>query len=100
MDLIFQKGSKESPKGHALLYFTNKDNPSEIWATYIITLPIEVDIKKYMPPFLVNDNNVENVFPLLESENKKKLLLKKMEIYINKFDVKNTGQKWIDYFLM
>ena len=60
MDLIFQKGSKESPKGHALLYFTNKDNPSEIWATYIITLPIEVDIKKYMPPFLVNDNNSLN----------------------------------------
>ena len=60
MDLIFQKGSKESPKGHALLYFTNQDNPSEIWATYIITLPIEVDIKKYMPPFLVNDNNALN----------------------------------------
>ena len=60
MDLIFQKGSKESPKGHALLYFNNKDNPSEIWATYIITLPIEVDIKKYMPPFLVNDNNAIN----------------------------------------
>ena len=60
MDLIFQKGSKESPKGHALLYFTNKDNPSEIWGTYIITLPIEVDIKKYMPPFLVNDNNAMN----------------------------------------
>ena len=52
------------------------------------------------PWILVNDNNVENVFPLLESENKKKLLLKKMEIYINKFDVKNTSQKWIDYFLM
>ena len=60
MDLIFQKGSKESPKGHALLYFTNKDNSSEIWGTYIITLPIEVDIKKYMPPFLVNDNNAIN----------------------------------------
>lgn len=60
MDLIFQKGSKESPKGHALLYFTNKDNPSEIWGTYIITLPIQVDIKKYMPPFLLNDSNSLN----------------------------------------
>jgi len=60
LDLIFQKGSKESPKGHALLYFTNKDNPSEIWGTYIITLPIQVDIKKYMPPFLLNDSNSLN----------------------------------------
>jgi len=60
LDLIFQKGSKESPKGHALLYFTNKDNPNEIWGTYIITLPIQVDIKKYMPPFLLNDSNSLN----------------------------------------
>ena len=60
MDLIFERGSNNSPKGHALLYFVNQDDNSEIWATYLITLPIDVDITKYMPPFLMNNNNQIN----------------------------------------
>lgn len=60
MDLIFERGSNTSPKGHALLYFANQDDNSEIWATYLITLPIDVDITKYMPPFLMNNNNQIN----------------------------------------
>ena len=38
----------------------NQDDNSEIWATYLITLPIDVDITKYMPPFLMNNNNQIN----------------------------------------
>ncbi len=60
MDLIFERGSNNSPKGHALLYFVNQDDNSEIWATYLITLPIDVDITKYMPPFLMNNSNQIN----------------------------------------
>ncbi len=60
MDLNFQIGSKDNPKGHALLFFLNKDNKNEVWGTYMITLPIEVDITKYMPPFLMNNTNQMN----------------------------------------
>ena len=60
LDLVFERGTNKSPKGHALLFFTNQDDSSEIWATYLITLPIDVDITKYMPPFLMNNNNQIN----------------------------------------
>ena len=54
MDLTFEKGTKEEPKGHAFLYFRNSTNYDEIWATYLIMLPINVDVTKYVPPFLMN----------------------------------------------
>lgn len=54
MDLTFDKGSQDSPKGHTLLYFRSIDDPDECWATYIVILPILVDVSKYVPPFLMN----------------------------------------------
>lgn len=54
MDIVFDRGSKSGPRGHALLYFTNSSNPDEIWATYVVVLPITVDVSKYVPPFLMN----------------------------------------------
>ena len=53
MDLTFERGDASSPKGHALAYF---ESPSgdEVWATYLIVLPITVDVSKYVPPFLMN----------------------------------------------
>ena len=54
MDLVFEKGTKEEPKGHAFLYFRNSSDPEEIWATYLVMLPINVDVTKYVPPFLMN----------------------------------------------
>ena len=54
MDLTFDIGSKEEPKGHGLLYFRNPSNAQEIWATYVVILPITVDVSKYVPPFLMN----------------------------------------------
>lgn len=54
MELIFDRGSAERPKGHALVYFTAVDAPSDVWATYLIILPITVDVTKYVPPFLMN----------------------------------------------
>ena len=50
MDLYFERGSRETPKGHALVYFRQRYNQDEIMATYIITLPIKVDVSKYIPP--------------------------------------------------
>ena len=54
MDLTFDRGSQESPKGHTILYFRSIDDPDQCWATYIVILPILVDVSKYVPPFLMN----------------------------------------------
>ena len=54
MDIIFERGSQDSPKGHAFVYFTSSDYPDEVWASYLVMLPITVDLAKYMPPFLMN----------------------------------------------
>jgi hypothetical protein len=54
MDITFDRGSQETPKGHALLYFRNSSDPEEIWATYLVVLPVSVDVSKYVPPFLMN----------------------------------------------
>ena len=54
MDVVFERGAREEPKGHALLYFRGASAPDEIWATYVVVLPITVDVSKYVPPFLMN----------------------------------------------
>ena len=54
MALEFEKGTSEAPKGHALLYFRGSPDPDEIWVTYLVILPISVDVSKYVPPFLMN----------------------------------------------
>ena len=52
--MTFERGDTNSPKGHAIIYFTNRSDPEDIWATYLILLPIQVDLGKYVPPFLMN----------------------------------------------
>lgn len=54
MDLTFESGSPEHPKGHAFIYFTSSSDSNELWATYLMILPITVDVSKYVPPFLMN----------------------------------------------
>ena len=54
MDLVFDRGDQQSPKGHALLYFRSGSDHEELWATYLLVLPITVDVSKYVPPFLMN----------------------------------------------
>ncbi|MBH43132.1 MAG: hypothetical protein MK028_03075 [Dehalococcoidia bacterium] len=50
MNLNFEIGSDDKPKGHALVFFRKKDDINQILATYIITLPLNVDVSKYVPP--------------------------------------------------
>ena len=52
MDLKFEIGDAASPRGHALVYFSDASDPSRIGASYIVVLPVNVDIAKYVPPFL------------------------------------------------
>lgn len=52
MEINFERGSAESPRGHALVYFRDTLNPGQVGASYIVVLPVNVDIAKYIPPFL------------------------------------------------
>lgn len=54
MDIIFERGNEETPKGHAFVYFRNSLDASEVWASYLVILPITVDVTKYVPPFLMS----------------------------------------------
>ncbi|MBI4234053.1 MAG: hypothetical protein HY686_06395 [Chloroflexi bacterium] len=54
MALSFEHGSAGEPKGHALLYFRDALDPSRCYATYIIVLPVPMNLAKYMPPFLAS----------------------------------------------
>lgn len=54
MNIEFHRGEPTRPKGHALIYFRSSMNTDEVWATYVVILPITVDVSKYVPPFLMN----------------------------------------------
>ena len=53
MALTFDIGDAERPKGHAILYFVSPTT-SEVLATYVLILPIPMDIAKYLPPLLAS----------------------------------------------
>jgi hypothetical protein len=52
MDLTFERGNPQQPKGHALIYFRVNTEPDKVYATYVVTLPVKADLAKYVPPFL------------------------------------------------
>ena len=54
MDLTFELGDSQQPKGHAIIYFRVNTEPDKVYATYAITLPIKADLGKYVPPFLAS----------------------------------------------
>ena len=70
MEIIFEKGDKNHPVGHGFIYFTDIDGSQKISASYIIFFPIDVQIEKYIPPFLSgqieglsSDNTQSFIFP-------------------------------------
>ncbi|HEX6508491.1 MAG TPA: hypothetical protein VF221_12750 [Chloroflexota bacterium] len=50
MQLIFERGDRTSPTGHALIYFTDENNVTV--ATYVTVPPIQFDLTSYLPGFL------------------------------------------------
>lgn len=52
MELDFERGDSVNPCGHALVYFRDSNDHASIGVTYIVILPVPLDIGKYMPPFL------------------------------------------------
>ena len=53
MALNFINGSLSNPRGHALVFFQDSLSGT-YYASYIVLLPITVDVSKYVPPFLMN----------------------------------------------
>jgi hypothetical protein len=51
MDLTFERGRADAPAGHALVYFTNPSDGATL-ATYLVVLPIALQLAKYIPPML------------------------------------------------
>lgn len=47
--LTFRAGDPDRPRGHALLFFRDGEDPSVIWATYLVVAPIQMDLGKYIP---------------------------------------------------
>ncbi len=54
MDLTFERGDSQRPRGHALLFFRVDTEPDKVYATYVVTLPVKADLTKYVPPFLAS----------------------------------------------
>lgn len=54
MSIEYHRGERVRPKGHAFIYLRSSLDREEIWATYVVILPITVDLSKYVPPFLMN----------------------------------------------
>jgi len=54
MDLIFDIGDSNRPKGHALVYFRDNLDSEKVYATYVVVFPLPVNIAKYVPPFLAS----------------------------------------------
>lgn len=52
MDLHFERGDAATPRGHALIYFENRARADETVATYLVVLPISIELSKYVPPML------------------------------------------------
>lgn len=48
----FELGDPNAPRGHALLYFRDANNPKRVLATYLVLPPIAMDLAKYVPPLL------------------------------------------------
>jgi hypothetical protein len=47
--LTFRAGDADQPRGHALLFFRDADDPDVTWATYLVVAPIHMDLGKYIP---------------------------------------------------
>ncbi len=52
MNLIFDAGEREAPKGHALAYFRDRADPARHLVTYLVILPVAIDPSRYVPQAL------------------------------------------------
>lgn len=61
MALSFEIGSEGSPKGHALLYFDDSSQSGRWLVTYVVVLPVKVDLSRYLPPMFLSQVQMGNL---------------------------------------
>jgi len=61
MELIFDHGYSEQPRGHALVYFRDSFYSEKIYAAYVVVFPLPVNMSKYVPPFLASSLGTESL---------------------------------------
>ena len=59
--LTFRVGDPDRPRGHALLFFRDADDPDIAWATYLVVAPIQMDLGKYIPAAFATQLAVDTV---------------------------------------
>ena len=52
MNLKFEIGDPNKPRGHVLVYFKTMGTKETLLATYVVIMPITMDFAKYVPPVL------------------------------------------------
>lgn len=52
MQLRFELGNPQTPRGHAIVYARGSNPAGPVLATYCVVFPIEFSIGKYLPPML------------------------------------------------
>ena len=62
--LSFRAGDPERPRGHALLFFRDGEDPSLVWATYLVVAPIQMDLSKYIPAAFASQLAGPSAYPL------------------------------------
>jgi hypothetical protein len=50
MEIQFERGDPQRPRGHALLFARSTSDPEVVLSTYCVVLPIALSISKYLPP--------------------------------------------------
>jgi hypothetical protein len=61
MQLSFDLGDPQAPRGHAIVYARAGDNRNHILATYCVVLPIQFSIGKFLPPMLASQLPMEGM---------------------------------------
>lgn len=60
MDLVFERGSRDRPAGHALVYFSDPSDGTTL-ASYLVVLPIALELSRYVPPMLASQLPIADV---------------------------------------
>src|SRR5437763_7924484 len=50
MSIQFLRGNPQTPRGHAIFFARNANDPRTLYCTYCIVPPIPMSLAKYLPP--------------------------------------------------
>lgn len=60
MEITFERGTSDKPRGHALVYFRSARNQTVLLASYIVVPPVPLNLARYMPPLFASNFPVQD----------------------------------------